>query len=215
MIEKLRSKSIDFKIKNIKWETDGEEVDLPNELQLKLVLDPNDLDPNIESMIDNYLSDEFGWLHQGYEIELTECSDFAILKENERLQFDLIYLDSTVQNLIKLCIENGVNPKKSLDYEKSAYEELMRRVSHDEKEQQIMETMAKKAGPKMTAPLLNAMIEDVNRVMAQGHWYSDACEIVHLVKDYDTSTADMTWWDWFADQCFFDGPTQYPSIIFR
>jgi hypothetical protein len=45
----------------IEWETDGESVDLPTEVEL-----PSDLD---EDEVADYLSDKFGWLVKGFEIE--------------------------------------------------------------------------------------------------------------------------------------------------
>lgn len=46
-----------MKIKNITWETDGEEVDLPTEVDL-----PNGIEPDDDDAINNYLSDTYGWL---------------------------------------------------------------------------------------------------------------------------------------------------------
>lgn len=43
-----------MKIYDIEWETDGEIVDLPDEVEV-----PNDLDDN---EIAEYLSDTYGWL---------------------------------------------------------------------------------------------------------------------------------------------------------
>lgn len=48
---------------NIVWETDGENVDLPNEVEL-----PPHLSEKDEDEISDYLSDEYGWLHNGYSI---------------------------------------------------------------------------------------------------------------------------------------------------
>ena len=46
-----------MKIKNITWETDGEEVELPTEVDL-----PNGIDPDDDDAINDYLSDTYGWL---------------------------------------------------------------------------------------------------------------------------------------------------------
>lgn len=46
-----------MKIKDIIWETDGEDVDLPTEVEL-----PSNIDPNDEDAVNNYLSDTYGWL---------------------------------------------------------------------------------------------------------------------------------------------------------
>lgn len=50
-----------MKIKNIDWETDGEVVDLPTEVELS-----DDID---EENIADELSDEYGWLVNSFEIE--------------------------------------------------------------------------------------------------------------------------------------------------
>ncbi len=47
---------------NIQWDTDGEEIDLPNEVFL------NDYEPEDEDEISNYLSDTYGYLHNGFDI---------------------------------------------------------------------------------------------------------------------------------------------------
>ena len=46
-----------MKIKNIIWETDGEEVVLPTEVDL-----PNGIEPDDDDAINDYLSDTYGWL---------------------------------------------------------------------------------------------------------------------------------------------------------
>jgi hypothetical protein len=53
-----------MKIYGIVWETDNQEVDLPSEVDV-----PNDLG---EFEIADYLSDEYGWLVQSFEIKTFE-----------------------------------------------------------------------------------------------------------------------------------------------
>lgn len=53
-----------MKAVDIIWETDGEEIDLPTEVEL-----PSDFDRDDEDAITDYLSDEYGWLVISYEIE--------------------------------------------------------------------------------------------------------------------------------------------------
>ena len=55
------------KATNIVWETDGEEIDLPTEIELPYTMDVED-----ESAIIDYLSDETGWLVISYDIELED-----------------------------------------------------------------------------------------------------------------------------------------------
>ena len=50
-----------MKATNIKWETDGYKVDLPNMVEL-----PKSID---EDRIADYLSDEFGWLVDSFDID--------------------------------------------------------------------------------------------------------------------------------------------------
>jgi len=51
---------------NIKWETDGEVVDLPNEVEIPSSISGEDAE--IEDEISDYLSDTYGWLHDGFDI---------------------------------------------------------------------------------------------------------------------------------------------------
>ena len=53
-----------MKAVGIIWETDGEEIDLPTELEL-----PDYMDKKDEDAITDYLSDEIGWLVISYKIE--------------------------------------------------------------------------------------------------------------------------------------------------
>ena len=53
-----------MKITNITWETDGEEVDLPTEVDL-----PNDIRSDDDDAINNYLSDTYGWLVIDWQIK--------------------------------------------------------------------------------------------------------------------------------------------------
>ena len=47
---------------NIKWETDGYNVDLPNEVEI-----PDSI-PDDEDSISDYLSNTYGYLHYGFMI---------------------------------------------------------------------------------------------------------------------------------------------------
>lgn len=59
-----------YKAINIKWETDGCEVDLPNEVDIpERFVNENEVD--VEAVSD-WLSDMSGWLHDGFEI-VDEC----------------------------------------------------------------------------------------------------------------------------------------------
>ena len=48
---------------NILWDTDGEEVDLPNEIKI-----PDWIDKDDDDEISDYLSDVTGFCHFGYEL---------------------------------------------------------------------------------------------------------------------------------------------------
>lgn len=56
---------------NIKWVTDGYDVDLPNEMDIpeNLIDENGEVDPEDVS---DYISDETGWLHDGFEIKTDE-----------------------------------------------------------------------------------------------------------------------------------------------
>jgi hypothetical protein len=59
---------------NIDWETDGEKVKLPDKIILPdcIVIDwhLNDQDDDI---VTDYLSDEYGWLVNSYELDYLSC----------------------------------------------------------------------------------------------------------------------------------------------
>ena len=48
---------------NILWDTDGEEVNLPNEIEI-----PDWVDKEDQDEISDYLSDTTGFCHFGYEL---------------------------------------------------------------------------------------------------------------------------------------------------
>lgn len=48
---------------NILWDTDGEEVNLPNEIEI-----PDWVDKEDDGAISDYLSDETGFCHFGFEL---------------------------------------------------------------------------------------------------------------------------------------------------
>ncbi len=55
-----------YKAINIKWETDGCEVDLPSEVNIpERFIDKDGVD---EEAVSDWLSDMSGWLHDGFEI---------------------------------------------------------------------------------------------------------------------------------------------------
>lgn len=53
-----------MKIVDIIWETDGEDIDLPTEMEI-----PDSIDPDDDDAITDYLSDETGFLVLAYTIE--------------------------------------------------------------------------------------------------------------------------------------------------
>jgi len=71
-----------MKIKNITWETDGEEVDLPTEVDL-----PNGIEPDDYDAINDYLSDTYGWLVIDYQIvaryEVYDHNDEVVDKKDD------------------------------------------------------------------------------------------------------------------------------------
>lgn len=46
---------------DVTWETDGEDVDLPEKVEL-----PEGMDPEDNEKVCEWLSSEYGWLVQGY-----------------------------------------------------------------------------------------------------------------------------------------------------
>lgn len=94
------------KVVNIKWETDGYEVDLPNEFEIpERFIDENGVD---EDAVSDWLSDVTGWLHSGFDIQEVEGTDL---------------LDSRFENLEKL--EDLVGRRfRSLEELKARIEDL-------------------------------------------------------------------------------------------
>lgn len=55
-----------MKVVNIKWVTDGSDIVLPSEMEIpEEFIDDNGVD---EDLVSDWLSDETGWLHDGFEI---------------------------------------------------------------------------------------------------------------------------------------------------
>lgn len=53
-----------MKVVDIIWETDGEELDLPTEMEI-----PDDIDPDDDYAITDYMSDGTGFLVLAYTLE--------------------------------------------------------------------------------------------------------------------------------------------------
>lgn len=54
------------KVINVKWETDGYDVDLPTEFEIpEEFIDEDGID---EDAVSDWLSDKTGWLHNGFDI---------------------------------------------------------------------------------------------------------------------------------------------------
>ena len=53
-----------MEVTNIKWETDGEEVNLPTEVEVE--------DGLSDDEIADYLSDTYGWLVEGFAVPMTD-----------------------------------------------------------------------------------------------------------------------------------------------
>ena len=53
------------RVTNINWETDGEDVSLPMEVEL-----PSDIEEDDYDAINDYLSDTYGWLVNDYSVEV-------------------------------------------------------------------------------------------------------------------------------------------------
>lgn len=58
---------MEIKATNIKWETDGENVELPSSLIVNVYPDDEEDTEEIEELISNAISDATGFLHNGFE----------------------------------------------------------------------------------------------------------------------------------------------------
>lgn len=56
-------------VRNIQWDTDGEDLDLPRTMRVKL--DPGDQE-NWEDLVSDEISDQTGFCHFGFEAEIVE-----------------------------------------------------------------------------------------------------------------------------------------------
>lgn len=55
-----------MKVINIKWITDGSDIVLPSEMEIpEEFIGENGVD---EDLVSDWISDETGWLHDGFEI---------------------------------------------------------------------------------------------------------------------------------------------------
>ena len=55
-----------FTVSNIDWDTDGEEIDLPDEMTVNVKEDEQLEDDEIEQYISDKISDETGFCHFGF-----------------------------------------------------------------------------------------------------------------------------------------------------
>lgn len=53
------------KITGIKWDTDGEKVDLPTKVEVNL----DEIYPNMADDISEWLTDHFGFCHEGFSYD--------------------------------------------------------------------------------------------------------------------------------------------------
>ena len=95
---------------NIKWETDGNIVDLPNEVSI-----PNEI---VDDCITDYLSDEYGYLIESYELsynlnvgDKVKWHDVAIddFGEDKELQESRVYevVDIINDDVVLIADEYG------------------------------------------------------------------------------------------------------------
>lgn len=78
---------------NVVWETDGEKIDLPTEVDL-----PNNID---EESIADYLSDKYGWLVLSFETERFNLFKIVIPAENREPEHEIgwYYINTTPEKL--------------------------------------------------------------------------------------------------------------------
>lgn len=69
-------------VTNIKWDTDGEDIDLPKEMEVELpeYIDETDED-EVDEYISDYISDETGFCHYGFDIK--EVKTEAVMTSNK------------------------------------------------------------------------------------------------------------------------------------
>lgn len=69
-------------VTNIKWDTDGEDIDLPKEMEVELpeYIDETDED-EVDEYVSDYISDETGFCHYGFDIK--EVKTEAVMTPNK------------------------------------------------------------------------------------------------------------------------------------
>ena len=69
-------------VTNIKWDTDGEDIDLPKEMEVELpeYIDETDED-EVDEYVSDYISDETGFCHYGFDIK--EVKTEAVMTSNK------------------------------------------------------------------------------------------------------------------------------------
>lgn len=68
LTEGNEEKDVKFRVYNIDWDTDGEDVDLPNEIEVNVPAEVVDYD-DVNDYISDWLSDEYGFCHNGFLLE--------------------------------------------------------------------------------------------------------------------------------------------------
>lgn len=59
-----------YRVFNIKWDTDGETVELPEQLEIDIYLATDTDDELIEDIISEEITEVTGWCHDGFLYEI-------------------------------------------------------------------------------------------------------------------------------------------------
>ncbi|MEN8248903.1 MAG: hypothetical protein ABFS32_08220 [Bacteroidota bacterium] len=61
-----------YRIYDVDWETDGQTIDLPQDFLIEIEVEKWDTKEDIEDILMDRISDESGWLHNGFCYELID-----------------------------------------------------------------------------------------------------------------------------------------------
>jgi len=111
-----------MRISNIKWETDGEQVDLPTEVEV-----PDTLD---EFEVADYLSDNYGWLVESFEFGDNNPND-DVSGDNKVAVFNRDYFKKS--DVMKMTKEQVIKAVRQSEGRASLYPfHVLERLHNDD-----------------------------------------------------------------------------------
>lgn len=120
-------KEAEILVTNINWETDGSDVDLPKDTTIPVEkLDIEDIsdDEKVQEALNNYLSDNYGYLVNNYSYELKESVDISIVDNNINITKDDVNINVTTNEIPAEPTEPAVELGQELPAQEEPVEEI-------------------------------------------------------------------------------------------